>query len=789
MSQSLTLPLTGLNCGSCVRRAETAIVGVPGVSDVSVNLATHSARLTLDTATLTDVTTALDQAGYPAEVHDTRLRLEGMSCASCVGRVEQALADVPGVVCASVNLATETAHVSAVAGLDEAALIRAVANAGYTATSESNAPEVQDPARALARDTAIAAALTLPVFVLEMGGHLFPTFHHWIARTIGMQTSWIIQFVLTTLVLALPGARFFRVGIPSLIRRAPDMNALVVLGTSAAFLYSALVLIAPTLFPDHGRAVFFEAACVIVTLILLGRWLEARAKGRTGSAIARLTALKPDTATRIQDGKATEVPLSQVQTGDVLLAKAGERIAVDGIVTDGESWIDESMLTGEPDPAQKTSGSAVTAGTVNGNGVLHYRATAVGADTVLARMIDMVAAAQGAKLPVQALVDRITAVFVPIVMLVAAITALVWIVFGPGLSWALVAAVSVLIIACPCAMGLATPTSITVGMGRAADQGILFRKGEALQTLAGVQTVAFDKTGTLTAGKPALTTFDPAGDWTPEALLPMLAAAEASSDHPIARAIVAAAKGALPEATDVQTTPGKGLQATVNGRKLNIGSARYMTELGVMATASLAPQETPLFAAVDGQLAAIIGVSDPIKPEAAAALQALRAQGVSLAMISGDATPTAKAIATELGIDIVHAEVLPGDKGTLVADLPGPVAFVGDGINDAPALATADVGIAVGTGTDIAIESADVVLMSDDMAGVAKARALSQATMRNIRQNLFWAFAYNVALIPVAAGVLYPAFGLTLSPMLAAGAMALSSVFVVSNALRLKTLA
>lgn len=788
MPYTMTLPLSGLSCASCVRRAEGAIGAVSGTSEIAVNLATHTARLTLDDGQLPQVIAALDQAGYPARTQHITLQLTGLSCASCVARVEKALTAAPGVVTARINLATETATVTAIDGTDSSVLVKAVVLAGYGATADSDEPANRaDPTHDLARATLLAAALTLPVFVLEMGGHLFPAFHHWIAQTIGTTTSWIIQFILTTLVLAGPGARFFRAGIPSLRHGAPDMNALVVLGTSAAWLYSTLALFAPGLFPDGTRAVFFEAACVITTLILLGRWLEARAKGRTGSAIARLAGLQPETAVQIKDGTPFEVPLSDVAAGHILLARPGARIAVDGQVVSGTSWVDESMLTGEPDPAAKSAGSALTGGTINTTGALTYRATAVGADTVLARMIDMVSAAQSAKLPVQALVDRITSVFVPIVMAIAALTAMIWLIFGPGLSWALVASVSVLIIACPCAMGLATPTSITVGMGRAADHGILFRKGSALQTLSRVSTVAFDKTGTLTEGKPTLTTIQPQDHWTRDTLLPLIAAAETASEHPVARALVAAADGLpLPKATDVKAIPGKGLTAQVAGQSVSIGSARFMAELGVTATAQLDPQETPLFAAVDGTLAAILGVSDPIKPDTPRALTHLRHQGLSLVMISGDANKTAQAIGHQLGIDTIHAEVLPGDKAAVVASLPGPVAYVGDGINDAPALATADVGIAVGTGTDIAIESADVVLMAGHLTAVAKAITLSQATMRNIRQNLFWAFAYNAALIPVAAGVLYPVFGMVLSPMLAAGAMALSSVFVVSNALRLK---
>ncbi len=802
MTATVQLQLTGLSCASCVGRAQSAIAAVPGVTSAQVNLANMTATVAMD-GNLSDVTLALANAGYPAEMTTTTLSIDGMTCASCVGRVERALQAHPAVQSASVNLATKQAQVThAVGAVAPDALAQIATDAGYA----TRVTEAEDPvdrtgqeADDLRRATMLAAALTLPVFVLEMGGHLFPAFHHWIAQSIGHQTSWVIQWVLTTLVLAGPGRVFFAKGIPALLRGAPEMNALVVLGTSAAWGYSTLALLAPGLFPPGTRAVFFEAAAVIATLILLGRWLEARAKGRTGAAIRKLADLRPATARILQNGTPVEVPLAQVKIGDVLIVKPGEGIPVDGQIIKGQSWVDESMLTGEPAPVDKTIGASVTGGTVNGNGLLEMRADAVGEATVLAQIIRMVSEAQGAKLPIQALVDRITGYFVPAVMALAAVTVLVWLVFGPdpALSYALVAGVSVLIIACPCAMGLATPTSIIVGIGRAAGAGVLFRKGDALQALQSVRIVAFDKTGTLTAGRPEVTTFQLQNGYQKADVLPVLAAVEQSSEHPIAQAIVrAAGQVTLPDVTAFESLTGLGVRAEVNGADVLIGADRLMADRGIAlgaledtGKAIAAKGASPLYAAIDGQIVAVIGVTDPIKPNTPEAIAALHARGIKVAMITGDNAATAHAIAQHLHIDHVVAEVMPDGKVAALnnlRDAHGTIAFVGDGINDAPALATADVGIAVGNGTDVAIEAADVVLMSGALPGVATALSLSHATMRNIRQNLFWAFAYNAALIPVAAGVLYPIWGITLSPMLAGAAMALSSVFVVSNALRLR---
>jgi Au+-exporting ATPase len=798
----LSLPVEGMTCASCSGRVERALKAVPGVTGANVNLATARAEVT-GSAAPEAVIAAVKAAGYAVPLSATDLTVEGMTCASCVGRVERALRAVPGVTGATVNLATETAQVEGLA--DPAALVAAIKAAGYearpvTAATPDTGPEVRAAAEAaiLQRDLILAAALTLPVFVLEMGGHMVPTFHHWVMANIGQGTSWLIQFVLATLVLAVPGRRFFIKGLPALVKGAPDMFSLVALGAGAAWIYSTLATFLPTLLPPGTVAVYFEAAAMVVTLILLGRLLEARAKGRSSQAIRRLVALQPQVAHRRGTEGVSDVAVAEVRLGDVLELRPGERVPVDARVISGDSWVDEAMVTGEPVPVAKQTGNRVIGGTVNQAGALVIEATAVGADTMLSRIIRMVEAAQGGKLPIQALVDKVTLWFVPAVIAAAALTFAVWLALGPApaLPMALVNAVAVLIIACPCAMGLATPVSILVGTGRGAALGILFRKGEALQALQDVTVVAFDKTGTLTEGKPQLRAFHADHGETKETLLPLIAAVEAQSEHPIARAIVAAAEGlSLPKVETFRARPGHGVSAMVEGSEIVIGSAREMQAHGIDTTpfadqaATLADRgETPVHVAKDGKLVALLSVADAVKPTTPQAIAALKARGLRLAMISGDNTRTAQAVARDLGIDEVIAEVPPEGKVDAIRKLKslGKLAFVGDGINDAPALAEADVGIAMGTGTDVAIEAADVVLVAGRLPALDLAIGLSQATLRNIRQNLFWAFAYNAALIPVAAGALYPTFGILLSPVLAAGAMAMSSVFVLTNALRLR---
>ena len=803
-SSNISLPIEGMTCASCVSRVERALKKVPNVLEAHVNLATETAVISMNEPNQAALITAIEDAGYAVPMSTQTFGIEGMTCASCVSRVERALLKLPNVTTAHVNLATEQATVTG--NVTEAELFQAVEDAGYephhiAAVATANEAMLERKAEeqdGLKRDLKLAALLTLPVFVLEMGSHMFMGFHHWIAQNIGTQNSWLLQFVLTTLVLLFPGRRFYTKGFPALFKGAPDMNSLVAVGSMAAYLYSVVATFMPQWLPEGTVFVYFEAAAVIVTLILLGRYLEARAKGRTSEAIQRLVGLQAKTARVERNGEMVELPIAEVKLGDIIEVRPGERIAVDGIVLSGQSFVDEAMISGEPVPVEKKEGSPVTGATVNQNGSLRFEATAVGETTVLAQIIRMVSDAQGGKLPIQTAVDKVTLWFVPAVMVLAALTFLAWWIWGPDprLTFALVNAVAVLIIACPCAMGLATPTSIMVGTGRGAEMGVLFRRGEALQGLQEVSVVAVDKTGTLTEGKPELTDFIAAQGFERAQVLPLVAAAENRSEHPIARAIVVAADGMkLPELIDFQSVTGLGITATTAEHKVAVGADRYMHSLGLDVSVFQADAErlagqgkSPMYAAIDGKLAAIMAVADPIKESTLAAIQALHDMGLKVVMISGDNQHTAKAIARQLNIDEVVAEVMPeGKVDTLKAlQKQGRVAFIGDGINDAPALAQADVGLAVGTGTDIAIEAADVVLMSGRLTAVSDAIALSRATIRNIRQNLFWAFAYNVALIPVAAGVLYPKFGILLSPMFAAGAMALSSVFVLSNALRLR---
>lgn len=806
LAQQFTVPVDGMTCASCVSRVQAALQKMPGVHDVAVNLVTGKAQFKKEAAVgLQQVVSVIEKAGYSVPADTYVFDVEGMTCASCVGRVEAAAAAVPGAQEAKANLATE--RVTVVGQVDPAAVAAAINKVGYQATQVKNTGIARDfnakkdkEAQTLRRNFWAALLLTLPVFILEMGGHMVPAFHRWIDSTIGMQASWYIQFALTTAVLVGPGRMFYRIGLPALVRLAPDMNSLVAVGTLAAYTYSVVATFTPGLLPDTSVYVYYEAAAVIVALILLGRYLEARAKGRTSAAIQRLAGLQANTARVQREGAFVEVAIEQVQQGDVIEVRPGERVPVDGVVLTGRSFIDEAMISGEPVPVEKAQGDEVVGSTVNQTGSFTFKATAVGGDTVLAQIIQMVENAQGAKLPIQALVDKVTLYFVPAVIFTAIATFLItYFAFSTTFTFALVNAVAVLIVACPCAMGLATPTSIMVGTGRGADLGILFRKGEALQALRDSAVVAVDKTGTLTEGMPKLTDLVVTEQFTQEEVLALVAAVESLSEHPIAKAIVAAAEQqgiALAKVEEFDSITGFGVRATVAGKDIQIGADRLMHKLGLsvdeFADAAQrlgAEGKTPMYAAIDNQLACIIAVADPIRETTPAAIQALHSLGLKVAMITGDNQHTANAIAKRLNIDEVVAEVLPDGKVEAVQRLRqehGTVTFVGDGINDAPALAEAEVGVAIGTGTDVAIEAADVVLMAGDLRGVPTAIALSQATIRNIRQNLFWAFAYNTALIPVAAGVLYPFFGILLSPEFAAGAMALSSVFVLGNALRLR---
>lgn len=804
--------IEGMNCASCVGRVEKAIRSVPGVLNVSVNLAMQRAQVELSESH-TDVSAivhAIRASGYEPALHMVELKIDGMSCASCAGRVERALQAVPGVFEAAVNMATEKATVRTLFGtLPPATFIEAVGTLGYRAEEIGQAPDRADRERearerevaVLKRAAIVAATFTVPLFTLEMGSHFVPGLHHWLLDTVGRANLYYLFFVLATIVQFGPGWRFYSKGWPALRRGAPDMNSLVMLGASAAWGYSVVATFFPAVLPAGTVHVYFEAAAVIITLILFGRYLEAVARGRTSEAIKHLMRLQAKTARVIRGNGEMEIAIEDVSVGDTVLVRPGEKIPVDGEVLDGESYVDESMVTGEPIPSLKGKGALVVGATINKTGSFTFRTTKVGADMLLSQIVRMVEQAQGAKLPIQALVDRVTTWFVPVIITAALVTFGIWLLFGPApaLTYALVNAVAVLIIACPCAMGLATPTSIMVGTGKGAEMGILFRRGEALQTMRDAEVIAVDKTGTLTRGQPELTDFVTAEDCESDEVLRLIASAEQLSEHPIAEAIVEDAQDRgmiLAEAQGFNAHPGLGISARVEGRRIEVGADRYMKRLGIdlrsydETAAQLGDEgKTPLYAAIDGRLAAVLAVADPIKDSTSAAIEALHRAGLRVAMITGDNRRTAEAIARRLAIDEVVAEVLPEGKVEAIKGLQKDgrkVVFVGDGINDAPALAQADVGIAIGTGTDIAMESADVVLMSGDLRNVPNAIALSRATIRNIKQNLFWAFAYNSALIPIAAGAFYPTFGVLLSPVFAAIAMSASSVCVLGNALRLR---
>ncbi len=778
-------------------------MGQRGVAEAQVNLATGKATVKFDQpatpATLIDL---IKEAGYQPRLQSAEIPVIGMTCGSCVSRVERALNKQAGMVKASVNLTTQKAFVEFLSDtLSVSRIHQAIRDAGYEPQEPDASSETEEQDREgmdLRRKVIFAAALTIPVVLIAMG-KMIPALEALYASLLPHRGWMAIEWLLTTPVLFYAGLRFFRSGYTELRHANPGMNSLVMIGTSAAYFYSVAALLVPGFFPAGTAESYFEAAAVIVTLILLGRYFEHIAKGRTSEAIKKLLQLQAKTARVIRDGEAVEVPIEAVVPGDRIQVRPGERVPVDGVVEEGQSYVDESMISGEPVPVAKQKDAELVGGTINKNGSLTFRATRVGADTVLAQIIRMVESAQADKPPIQALADKIAGIFVPVVIVLAILTFITWFSFGPepALSFAFVTTVSVLLIACPCAMGLATPTAIMVGTGKGAEMGVLFRKGAALETLSRMDTIVLDKTGTLTRGQPELTDFILV-EGREDEVLAWVAAVETESEHPIGEAIVKGARDrglTLPATSEFQAEPGYGIQAQVAGRRVNVGADRYMRRLGI-DLASVADSavplaekaKSPLYVAVDGRLAALIAVADPLKDGSMEAIAALKASGLSVAMLTGDNRATAEAIARQAGIERVLAEVLPDQKAAEVKRLQkegARVAFVGDGINDAPALAQADVGIAIGTGTDIAIEAGDVVLMRGDLRGIVDAAALSRRTRKTILGNFVWAYGYNLALIPVAAGVLFPFTGYLLNPMLAAGAMSLSSVFVVTNSLRL----
>ena len=856
----IRFPVEGMTCASCVNRIERYLRKVDGVIEANVNLATETAAVRFDPSRvgLEALRSAVEAAGYEARTERAEvsggdgaqaieigfqaragglaaprtlaLDIEGMTCASCVNRIERYLRKVDGVIEANVNLATERASVIARPDVTVDQLLGAVEAAGYDAkllidgspeSAAATAAEAEPHAahREAARESEtsfqqrhladtrrrliVAAVLTAPLLLGLASMTIAPFLPSFLTN------PWL-QLALATPVQLYAGWPFHKGAWKVLRHRATDMNTLIAVGTSAAYLYSLAAILFPAFFHAAGVAtaeglpLYFDTSATIITLILLGRFLEARARSHTSDAIRKLIGLQPRTARIVRDGTERDVSIEDVVRGDVVLVRPGEKIPVDGLVRDGRSAVDESMVTGEPIPVTKDPGAEVIGGTLNTSGSFRFEATRVGRDTVLAHIVRLVQEAQGSKAPIQRLADLVTSYFVPAVLAIAAFTFVAWFAFGPepAFNLALLNTVAVLIIACPCALGLATPTSIMVGTGKGAEAGVLFRNAEALERLHNVRAVVLDKTGTLTEGKPRVTDVVLAdGAPAQDDVLRLVAAAERRSEHPLGEAIVRYAREErsieVPDASAFDATPGQGIAATVDGRAVLVGREAFLAtnrletrELVDAAEELAAAGKTPVFVAIDGRPAAVVAIADTLKAGSAEAVAELHRMGLEVAMLTGDNETTAKAIARQAGVDRVLADVRPDEKAAQVRRLQAEgklVAMVGDGINDAPALAQADVGIAIGTGTDVAIESGSVTLMSGDLRALVTAFALSRATMRNIRQNLFWAFAYNVALIPLAAGVFYPFTGILLDPILAAAAMAMSSVTVVSNALRLRS--
>lgn len=802
----IELPLEGMSCASCAARIEKKLAGARGVENANVNFASATASLTYDTSETgpSDFVSEVESIGYKVPLEKAAFRIDGMSCASCVSRIENRLGALDGVVNASINFADSTAAVEFVPGtVTTWDIERTVSGAGgYTAELIESGGESYDPEeagrreiRALGFRLALAAVLTVPVFVLSMRELLgLPQMD---ADTINK-----ILFALSTPVLFGAGSVFIVGFLKAAKNLTADMNTLVAVGTLSAYVYSTLATFAPGFFAEAGiePAVYFDGACMIVTLILFGRMLEARAKSKTSDAIRSLLNLRPQTARLLEDGGEKEIPVEDVQPGNVLLVKPGESIPVDGTVMDGSSTVDESMITGESVPVDKQRGDEVVGATINKTGSLRVSATRVGGDTVLSQIVRMVREAQGSKAPIQRIADRVAGVFVPIVIGVALAAFAVWLLpAGKPFTFSLLIFISVMIIACPCALGLATPTAIMVGSGRGARMGILFRSSEALENTRRVTTVVFDKTGTLTTGRLEAAETITAGGFQESDMLYYAASVEKDSEHPIGAAIVARARqaGLKPEdPEEFESFSGLGVRAKAGGKEVLLGNRRMMEENSVdlkeieeRASKLASKGMTVVYVAVGGAAAGAVAVSDTLKEDAAETVRKLNAEGIEVVMLTGDTRRTAEHMASEAGIHRVFAEVMPDDKTNKIKELQQEgqvVAMVGDGINDAPALAQADVGIAIGSGTDIAMQASDITIMRENLENVPLAIALSRTTMSTIRQNLFWAFGYNVVCIPIAAGVLYPFFNFTLNPMIASAAMAFSSVSVVTNSLRLR---
>ncbi len=809
-----TYLITGMTCAACARRVEKTAAKQEGVTSAALNYAAEKLVLQVEEGfSEEDLVAAIQKAGYGVKKQGRRqihIPIEGMTCAACAARIEKKLAKLPGVEQASVNYATERAEVTfdpALVRLFE--LRQAIEKLGYKPLEADQPLTDQDTARkdaeikAMWRRFQIAAVFAAPLLYIAMApmipglpGGGVPSFLH--------PDRHPLAFALVQLCLTIPvifvGRRFYTVGFRALFQRSPNMDSLIAVGTCAAVAYSLVSLFRIVQGDHHAvHALYFESAGVIIALILLGKSLEARSRGRTGEAIKKLVGLAPKTATVLRGEEEVALPIDEVEVDDVILVRPGEKIPVDGVVLEGHTAIDESMLTGESIPVEKTQGDRVYAASVNANGTIRFRATKVGSDTALAQIIKLVEDAQGSKAPIAQLADIVSGYFVPIVIVVALLAGIAWLAAGEGIGFALTIFVSILVIACPCALGLATPTAIMVGTGKGAEHGILIKSGTALETAHKAQVVVLDKTGTITEGKPQVTDILPAQRVEVPSLLLVTASAEHASEHPLGQAIVARARQenlALLEVEQFENLPGRGIRAVMEGRTYHIGNRRLMEEVPVelggfsqRADALADEGKTPMFISQEGKLLGIIAVADVVKESSATAIAAMKEMGLEVVMLTGDNQKTAAAIGRLVGVTSVLAEVLPQDKAAKVKELQEQgkkVAMVGDGINDAPALAQADIGIAIGSGTDVAMESADIVLMRSDLLDVPAALQLSRATIRIIKQNLFWAFGYNIVGIPVAAGLLHIFGGPLLNPMIAAAAMSLSSVSVLTNALRLK---